>query len=117
MSANEPIYGVPLSINTRQDGKSGSGGIAGYYRPEVSLSANGDALVFKFMGSSSDMPDMPPQIVKIPAGPAGPQGETGPAGADGKTPVSGVDYFTETDKKEMINAVIAALPVYNGEVV
>lgn len=36
-----------------------------------------------------------------------------PAGADGKTPVKGVDYYTETDKEEMVQAVIAALP--NGD--
>ena len=37
-------------------------------------------------------------------------------GADGYTPQKGVDYYTETDKVEMVNAVIAVLPVYNGEV-
>lgn len=44
------------------------------------------------------------------------RGEQGPAGQDGKTPVKGVDYYTEQDKQEMVQAVIAALPVYNGEV-
>lgn len=38
---------------------------------------------------------------------------TGPAGY---TPKKGVDYFTENDIAEMVSAVIAALPVYNGEV-
>lgn len=64
-----------------------------------------------------------------PAGPAGAQGEKGDKGdpgekgadgakgADGYTPVKGTDYFTEADKTEMVNAVIAALPVYNGEVI
>lgn len=50
-------------------------------------------------------------------GPQGPQGEKGDTGADGKTPEKGVDYFTESDKTEMVNAVIAALPVYNGEII
>lgn len=36
-----------------------------------------------------------------------------PAGADGKTPVKGVDYYTEADKEEMVQAVLAALP--NGD--
>jgi hypothetical protein len=36
---------------------------------------------------------------------------------DGKTPVKGTDYFTAADKAEMVNDVIAALPVYAGEVV
>lgn len=39
----------------------------------------------------------------------------GPVGPDGKTPVKGTDYFTETDKAEMVSAVIAELPVYSGE--
>lgn len=34
----------------------------------------------------------------------------------GATPVVGIDYFTEEDKQVMISHVIAALPVYNGEV-
>lgn len=62
-------------------------------------------------------------------GPQGPQGERGLTGlrglpgangmdgADGHTPEKGVDYFTAADKQEMVDAVIAALPVYNGEVV
>ena len=41
---------------------------------------------------------------------------TGPAGTDGYTPKKGVDYYTDTDKQEMVQTVIAALPVYNGEV-
>jgi hypothetical protein len=35
----------------------------------------------------------------------------------GHTPVRGTDYWTEADKAEMVNEVIAKLPVYNGEVV
>ena len=44
-------------------------------------------------------------------------GVNGTNGADGKTPVNGTDYFTAADKAEMVSAVIAALPVYAGEVV
>lgn len=36
---------------------------------------------------------------------------------DGKTPVVGTDYFTASDKAAIVNQVIAALPVYAGEVV
>ena len=32
-------------------------------------------------------------------------------------PVRGVDYWTETDKTEIISDVLAALPIYNGEVI
>lgn len=44
-------------------------------------------------------------------------GEKGDPGKDGHTPVAGKDYFTETEKAEFVQAVLAALPVYNGEVV
>ena len=47
----------------------------------------------------------------------GASGSNGKDGADGKTPVKGTDYFTAADKAEMVNAVIAALPVYAGEVI
>lgn len=42
-------------------------------------------------------------------GDKGDTGKTGPAGADGKTPEKGVDYFTEADKTEMVEAVKASL--------
>lgn len=35
-------------------------------------------------------------------------GKEGKDGADGKTPVKGEDYFTEADKTDMVNRVIAA---------
>ena len=38
-------------------------------------------------------------------------GDTGPAGY---TPVKGVDYYTEADKAEMVGAVLAALPTWQG---
>lgn len=44
----------------------------------------------------------------------GPQGEQGPAGADGYTPIRGTDYWTEADKQEIINSVLAALPAAEG---
>lgn len=47
-------------------------------------------------------------------GPAGPAGADGAPGKDGKTPVKGTDYFTATDKAELVNDVIAALPTWTG---
>lgn len=35
---------------------------------------------------------------------------------EGQKPIKGVDYFTEADKTEIANAVVALLPKYNGEV-
>ena len=47
----------------------------------------------------------------------GPQGEPGPAGPvgpAGHTPVRGTDYWTENDKTEIVNSVLAALPAAEG---
>ena len=46
-----------------------------------------------------------------PQGEQGPQGDTGPAGY---TPVKNVDYFTDEDKQELVNAVLSALPAAEG---
>ncbi len=46
-------------------------------------------------------------------GSQGPQGIQGQKGADGYTPKRGIDYYTETDKNEMVELVMAALP--NGD--
>lgn len=42
--------------------------------------------------------------------------KNGSKGTKGDTPVKGTDYFTEADKAEMVDAVVAALPKYAGEV-
>ena len=49
-------------------------------------------------------------------GPAGKDGSNGVDGKDGYSPVRGKDYWTEADKAEIVSAVLAALPVYAGEV-
>ena len=54
--------------------------------------------------------------VKGNKGDKGEAGENGKDGADGYTPVKGKDYFTDSDKAEMVSSVIAALPVYDGSV-
>lgn len=46
----------------------------------------------------------------------GDKGDKGDTGAAGKTPTKGTDYFTPADKAEMVAAVVAALPVYDGSV-
>ena len=54
--------------------------------------------------------------VKGDKGDKGEAGENGKDGADGYTPVKGKDYFTDSDKAEMVSSVIATLPVYDGSV-
>lgn len=51
------------------------------------------------------------QGIQGPIGPTGPKGDTG---ADGYTPVKGTDYWTEADKQEIINDVLATLPAAEG---
>ena len=50
-------------------------------------------------------------------GDKGDRGDSGTNGKDGYTPIKGTDYWTPSDKAEMVNDVISALPKYNGEVV
>ena len=47
-------------------------------------------------------------------GETGAKGDTGATGEAGHTPVKGVDYFTDADKSEMIQAVLDALPAAEG---
>lgn len=48
-------------------------------------------------------------------GPAGPAGKDGRDGKDGRTPVVGVDYFTEADKKEIADQIRNDLTVLDGD--
>lgn len=50
-------------------------------------------------------------------GPQGPKGDTGEQGIKGEagyTPVKGTDYWTNADKTEIVNDVLAALPTWSG---
>jgi hypothetical protein len=42
------------------------------------------------------------------------KGEPGKDGVDGKTPVKGEDYFTTTDKQELVDLVLAEIPSAEG---
>lgn len=44
----------------------------------------------------------------------GDNGADGTNGSDGYTPVKGVDYFTETDKSELVAEMLDALPTLQG---
>lgn len=45
-------------------------------------------------------------------GDKGEKGDTGEKGADGYTPIRGTDYWTEADKTEIVNDVMASLPTW-----
>ncbi len=67
--------------------------------------------------NNANLPNPAPINIKGKAGVDGKDGVNGKDGINGYTPVKGTDYWTDGDKTEMVDAVIAALPVYNGEVV
>lgn len=48
-------------------------------------------------------------------GKPGKDGKDGEDGADGHTPVKGVDYYTESDKAEVVQEVLADMPYYTGD--
>lgn len=87
---------------TGGSGSSSTGENGATFTPSVDANGN--------LSWSNDKGLANPATVNI----KGPQGETGASGADGHTPEKGVDYFTESDKTELVNAVLAALPVAEG---
>ena len=50
------------------------------------------------------------QTVPAIQGTDGKPGPKGDPGTNGTTPVKGVDYYTEADKQEMVQLVLAAIP-------
>ena len=65
-------------------------------------------------GPKGDTGATGPQGPKGDTGATGPQGPKGDTGANGYTPIRGTDYYTAADKAEMVSAVLAALPTWNG---
>jgi hypothetical protein len=68
-------------------------------------------------GDKGDKGDRGAQGIQGIQGIQGVKGDSGANGKDGYTPQKGTDYWTPSDKVEMVNDVISALPKYNGEVV
>lgn len=60
-------------------------------------------------GEKGDKGDAGATGSKGDKGDTGATGAAGAKGADGKTPVKGTDYWTEADKQEIIDAVVAAI--------
>lgn len=102
--------------DTGPQGPQGATGPQGPQGPQGPAGADGTM-------SFEDLTDEQRESLRGPqgeTGPQGPQGPQGPAGADGAagaagyTPVKGTDYWTATDKAEMVNDVLAALPNASG---
>lgn len=101
-----------------KDGENGANGADGAdgedgFSPIVSVSKSGTTTTITITDANGV------KTATIRDGTNGTNGTNGADGADGEdgyTPVKGVDYFTEADKTEMVNAVLAALPHYDGTV-
>ncbi|MBR5543449.1 MAG: collagen-like protein [Oscillospiraceae bacterium] len=75
---------------------------------------NGDTTTFEVRnGNKGNHGDKGDKGDTGDVGPQGIQGEKGDTGADGYTPRRGEDYWTEEDKTEIIQDVLASLP--NGD--
>lgn len=69
-------------------------------------------------GDKGDQGETGPAGKTGPAGPAGKDGRdgtNGKDGVDGRTPVVGVDYFTEADKKEIADQIRDDLTVLDAD--
>lgn len=89
----------------------------------INIGSNGDGGATFIPSVSADgiiswtndkgLPNPKPVNIK---GVKGDKGDKGEAGENGYTPVKGKDYFTDSEKAEIVSFVISALPVYDGSV-
>ena len=112
----------PVNIKGK-DGINGKNGISATHSWNGTVltivSASG-ATSANLKGEKGEKGDVGPQGPKGDTGLRGEQGipgNKGDTGASGYTPAKGIDYWTEADRTQMVADVIAALPVYSGEVV
>lgn len=92
----------------RAEGAGGTGGATGedggFYTPSVDGEGN-----LTWMASKDGMSEVAGANIR---GPKGADGKDGKQGADGKTPVKGEDYWTESDKEQIVADVLKALPIW-----
>lgn len=108
---------IPAIIGpSGERGPKGDTGANGKDGVSATHSWNGTVLIVTSANGTSsadlkgDKGDKGDQGIQGAQGPQGIQGVQGEAGKDGYTPIRGTDYYTETDKQEMVAAVLAALP-------
>ena len=99
-----------------EKGEKGDQGDPGPEGPQGPKGDTGDTGPQGPAGTDGAQGQQGPQGPQGETGPQGPQGPAGADGTDGYTPERGVDYWTEADRQQMVQDVIGALPVYNGEV-
>ena len=114
-----------------QGGGGGTGPNGGYYTPSIAQAELG-AATFSWTASKPNMPKVPDVQLTLPPGKEGNPGEDGitptigengnwylgeaDTGKPSRGPQGPAYTLTESDKQTIVQAVLAALPVYNGEV-
>ena len=114
-----------------QGGGGGTGPDGGYYTPSIAQAEPG-AATFSWTASKPNMPTVPDVQLTLPPGKEGNPGEDGitpTIGENGNWYLGTVDTglpsrgpegpaytLTAEDKQTIVQHVLAALPVYNGEV-
>lgn len=102
--------GKPSRGITGEQGPQGPKGEAGETGPAGPKGDTGPAGQTGPKGDTGPTGPTGPKGDKGDTGERGPAGPEGPKGADGKSPVKGTDYWTEADKAEIVQSVLAALP-------
>lgn len=91
------VYLLALCDKSINGGSATPGSDGGYYTPTFTQVDNNTVKV-SFTASKDGMPAIEDEIITLPAG---------EDGNDGHTPQKGTDYFTESDKQEIIDAIFA----------
>lgn len=97
-----------------EQGPKGDTGEQGLQGPKGDQGIQGETGPQGPKGDTGETGPQGPQGIPGEKGDQGDIGPQGPAGVDGHTPVKGTDYWTESDKQEIVNDVLAALPAAEG---
>lgn len=106
-----------------QDGEDGQDGANGKDGVSATHSWNGTVLTVTsasgtssadLKGAKGDTGETGAQGIPGEKGDPGDKGDKGDKGDPGYTPVKGTDYYTDADKTEIVNAVLDALPTWEG---
>lgn len=111
--------GMPAVDSVNIKGPKGDTGATG---PQGPKGDTGPAGPQGLKGDKGDPGAQGIQGIQGPQGEPGAKGEKGdtgpqgPAGADGYTPIKGTDYWTESDKAEIVQEAASSIPIATTEV-
>lgn len=111
--------GMPAVDSVNIKGPKGDTGATGPQGPKGDTGEQGPQ---GLKGDKGDPGAQGIQGIQGPQGEPGAKGEKGdtgpqgPAGADGYTPIKGTDYWTESDKAEIVQEAASSIPIATTEV-